>query len=924
MKKTNRLLLCLLLTMLLSALLAAGFTAAAEEAPAVLISGTCGAPGNEENVTWVLTDDGTLTISGTGEMIDRYYTYYPWYAWSWYLKTVVIEDGVTNVGSSAFGYTEYGGETSSAYKNLTRAVIPGSVTTIGNAAFANAACLTDLTIEDGVETIGGGAFNGCASLTEVTIPASVKSLGVFRRCISLAAIHVDPENTCYTTDSYGCLYNKDKTILIQLPPAGGVTEMNIPAGVTDIGTYAFSYCETLRKAHIPNSTTTIGDFAFFHCKNLTYIYIPANIRTVGSQTFTDCGSLTAIDVDSQNPNYSSDERGCLYNKNKTALLRYPAGSPQPAYVIPESVNVLVYSSLEGCSRLKRLTVPGTWTSIEQDTFYGCTGLTDITIPASVKEIEVSAFFSCSDPLNVYYGGTEAQWEQVDIWCYLGDEPQHSTNIAQITELLNSHIRYNTVAAGWCGAEGDGTNLSWTLDVDGTLTVSGEGDMKSYQYIDPERTWLSTPVPVRKVVLEEGVTSIGGVAFYGFDAMTDIEIPAGVTSIGETAFCDCVSLTSVAVPEGVTRIGHTAFYGCSSLTDVTLPDSVTSIGPSAFEATAIYADGTRWENNVLYIGNHAIKAKPALADACLIRPGTVCIADEAFLNCDRVKSIVIPDSTVYIGWQAFERCTSLTSLKLGNSVSIIRYQAFSGCSSLTNVTLPESVTVLDIGAFGCCTSLTDVVMGDRITLIGDGAFSGVPALTNVFFAGSREQWEQISISRGNGELLNAHIHYNAVTHTPGEAVRENETPAACTVNGGYDTVVYCAQCPYEFSREHVIVTAGGHTPGAAVKENIAAATCTVNGGYDEVVYCVNCPAEVSRVHVETAATGHVWGEWEVIRQATTSEEGLMRRVCVNDPGHVEEEIIPKLQPQTSAFQRFIQRIAEFFKNIIDWFRKLFRF
>ena len=91
-----------------------------------------------------------------------------------------------------------------------------------------------------------------------------------------------------------------------------------------------------------------------------------------------------------------------------------------------------------------------------------------------------------------------------------------------------------------------------------------------------------------------------------------------------------------------------------------------------------------------------------------------------------------------------------------------------------------------------------------------------------------------------------------------------------------------------------------------------------------MYCVNCPAQLSRTHVETAATGHAWGEWEVVKQASASEEGLMRRVCANDPGHVEEETIPKLQPQTSVFQRFIERIREFFENIIEWFRRLFRF
>ena len=103
-----------------------------------------------------------------------------------------------------------------------------------------------------------------------------------------------------------------------------------------------------------------------------------------------------------------------------------------------------------------------------------------------------------------------------------------------------------------------------------------------------------------------------------------------------------------------------------------------------------------------------------------------------------------------------------------------------------------------------------------------------------------------------------------------------------------------------------ISGAGYTPGDPVRENEIPAACTAAGGYDEAVFCANCPAELSRTHVETAATGHAWGEWEVIRQATASEEGLMRRTCANDPSHAEEQIIPKLQPQTNAFRQFIQR------------------
>ena len=164
------------------------------------------------------------------------------------------------------------------------------------------------------------------------------------------------------------------------------------------------------------------------------------------------------------------------------------------------------------------------------------------------------------------------------------------------------------------------------------------------------------------------------------------------------------------------------------------------------------------------------------------------------------------------------------------------------------------------------------------------------------------------------------------HVYGEWIAEI---APSCIDPGIKGHYTCALCGVDFDENKapladLSIAATGHTPGTAVRENVIAATCTAAGGYDEVVYCVYCPAELSRKHVETAATDHAWGEWEVIKQATVNEEGLMRRVCKNDPGHVEEEVIPKLQPQTSAFQRFIERIREFFNNIMDWFRKLFRF
>ena len=136
-----------------------------------------------------------------------------------------------------------------------------------------------------------------------------------------------------------------------------------------------------------------------------------------------------------------------------------------------------------------------------------------------------------------------------------------------------------VDRGTCGAEGNGSNLTWTLDSEGVLTISGSGGMHGYGSSDAP--WYGSRSRVKSAVIAEGVTSIGESAFENCGSLTSVTIPNSVTSIGRYAFYYCTSLTSVTIPDSVTSIGWLAFNGCTSLTSVTIPDSVTSIGGSAF-------------------------------------------------------------------------------------------------------------------------------------------------------------------------------------------------------------------------------------------------------------------------------------------------------------------------------------------------------
>ncbi len=180
---------------------------------------------------------------------------------------------------------------------------------------------------------------------------------------------------------------------------------------------------------------------------------------------------------------------------------------------------------------------------------------------------------------------------------------------------------DTVASGTCGVDGD--NLTWTLDSEGTLTISGEGAMADWSYFGAP--WYSYSSSIKTVVIGDSVTSIGKDAFSSCKSLISVTIGDSVTSIGDYAFNICSSLASVTIPDSVTSIGTCAFAWCDALTSVTIGDSVTSIG------------------------------------------------DNAFFHCG-LKSVTIPDSVTSIGEYAFYNC-GLKSVTICNNATSIGNYAF---------------------------------------------------------------------------------------------------------------------------------------------------------------------------------------------------------------------------------------------------------
>ena len=286
-----------------------------------------------------------------------------------------------------------------------------------------------------------------------------------------------------------------------------------------------------------------------------------------------------------------------------------------------------------------------------------------------------------------------------------------------------------VASGKFGIYGD--NLTWELDSEGTLTISGEGAMNNWEY-SSRVAWSSYDSDIVSVVIEDGVTSIGDYAFYYCKSLTSITIPDSVTTIGDEAFYDCGSLTSIILPDGVTSIGDWAFYWCDTLTSVTIPDSVTSIGDSAFakceRLTSITLPGS-----VETIGEGAFNGCDTLTSINVDSKNKYYASEDGVLfNKNKsiliqypigksVKEYVIPKSVTSIGDWAFKSCSALTSITIPYGVTTIGNSAFSSCYGLTSITIPNSVTSIGSYAFYFCTNIKSIIIPYSVTSIGKEAF-----------------------------------------------------------------------------------------------------------------------------------------------------------------------------------------------------------
>lgn len=494
-------------------------------------------------------------------------------------------------------------------------------------------------IAGGEFMVSSGAFEGCKGITKLNLPDSIIEIGnsAFRGCSKLA-------------------------------------EINIPAGVTEIGEHCFNGCESLKSIDIPGSVKSIGNYAFDGCKELREVVISDSVTEIGYGAFSNCEKLEKVTL----------------SKNLTAI----------------------NSGLFGnCYSLGNVVIPVGVTVIGGGAFANCTSLESVNIPESVKKIDDAAFIDC-----VSLKSMELPSGLVGLgrWALSG------------TALYNNKTNWQ-----------DGVLYVGSALIEADCLASNAYTVKTGTRLIADYAFSECGA-LKSVVLPEGLRSIGREAFDSCAMLASVNIPDSVISVGGDAFYNTQIWNSFkwrnnalyidnaliraagnlsgsyTVKPGTTIIGAGAFREADTLTEVVIPDSVKFIGHSAF----IDCD--------------------KLVKVTLPK-GLERIEEYTFAWCWSLKNVNIPESVNYIGNFAFLNCTSLENIVLPPSLSRIDEYVFTNCASLDGINIPEGVTRIEYGAFWGCGGIDSVTIPDTVTYIGFEAFAG-SGLKSVYIPASVEKIE----------------------------------------------------------------------------------------------------------------------------------------------------------------------------------------
>ncbi len=784
---------------------------------ATTASGSCGT-----DLSWKLTDDGTLTISGTG-LLEEYVlvNFVPWYEYKESVKTVIIEDGVENVCKYAFY----------EFTNLERVIIGNSVTKIGERAFYHCKNLTRVEIPASVTKLEYDAFSGCTNLKRIIFKGNAPSFHNYTFYEVTAIACYPAGDGTWTEDkrdhyagvidwvAYGPngIIAEGKcgdTLKWTLTTDGNLSIIGKGAmyGYSDSGSPWYSYSIFPQKLFIDNGVTSIGDYAFQNLDGLTHVTIPDSITIIGKSAFWGCDRLAGV-------------------------------------TIPDSVTSIGNSAFRACESLTDIVIPDSVTTLDRYAFYGCVNLNKITFEGNAPLFGSNIFGKVT--ATVYYPVNYNTWTADVMQNYGG----------KIT--WTSYLR--VIASGTCGE-----NLTWRLTPDGTLTISGTGQMYDYGFSSPnEPPWKDNRISIKTVIIEDGVTTIGNYAFYNHANLTNVMMPNTLVSIGDSAFDRCTGLTNVTIPASVTKIDKEAFRYCPSLLAIIVQEDNTHYSSD--------------QNGVLFSKNKEKLIRfPGGKEGEYNVPDSVeDIEDYSFYGCQKLTNVVIANAVTQIGTYAFYACENLCSVTIGNSVEGIGSYAFYECSKLSNLSLPDTLRYIGPCAF-CDVALTEVTIPELVESIGVWAFSGCLDLREINFKGDAP-----NIGDNAFNAVTATAYYPASKATWTEPVRQNYGGkitwfADCTdghaeiTDEGYDATCttdgltegkHCSACGEIIVPQEVIPARHTYTA------HVVPSTCTEKGYTTHTCHCGD-----SYVDSYQDALGHNWGEWYELTESTPYADGTEQRDC----------------------------------------------
>ncbi len=661
-----------------------------------------------------------------------------------------------------------------------------------------------------------------------------------------------------------------------------ITKVVVEEGITTLGTNAFCDFTELTAVELPTTLKALYMNAFACCTKLEEFTIPVGLTTMDTSVFANCSRMQEYKVAEGNTHFSAVD-GVLFNADRTVLWSYPIGQIREVYEMPDTVEAVEAYAFSEAGGLAEVVFSDNLKTIKDEAFHNCVGLTAIELPEGFLSTGGGVFQGCENlseislpdslmrlgPLcfdqTAYYNDLD-NWED-QLVLYLDDV------------VLQGRERWDEVAGEW------------------DMALTGD------------------------YAIREGTRIVADEAFDFLD-ITSITFPATLEVIGEGAFYGCDGLTEVRIPGGVTHIYEIAFTSCDLLANVSLPGGLRHIGYDAFDNTAYLKSAQTTGTQILYNGGYVVGAFNSLSDAA-IKEGTVLIAEEAFKNvASTLNTITLPESMQVIGADAFINAKKVTNVIVPKGVTFIGdhalgfvrsvndadnyeysrlsgftitgytgsaaeayahkfgipFHALDGCAHDYTVTVTKPYTCFESGEH---TYVCD--------LCGDSYTEAVPAQHTIVTDPAVEPgcntpgWTEGSHCSVCGEVYVEQWEIGSLGHQVHSVDRIN--PECNAV--GWTEGLWCETCQKYLVEPEEIPATGNHRIYSFSDEP---ATCYQEGRTGGT-YCTFCQTVFEQPTIIPKTEHKYFLYPSTLTVATTTEEGLMARICMYCRGTTEEQVLP---------------------------------